>query len=275
MALVARAAAALRPASGHARALCAPAYSGQNVFYRHAPILRIAHFDAQTDEGATHFERLRAATREILTPHPMGMKRVHFLSRLKGHHDLHVDDERTTVRKLLLRMPDIAAVPVKVPGQDSFRDRVYPAYHARLCRRPRVAADYDRETPVGECSFLQLRDAVATLMEDYPRGLHRRPFLRRVRELYGHTLDAELAETLVNEMGDVATWVKSGGYAEDDKVMPVAATSAGADGYPGKGMRGHAQYRRDRPRQLAERFARWHEDVFPSRRAGEAPSGPA
>ena len=73
----------------------------------------------------------------------------------------------------------------------------------------------------------------------------------------------------------MATWVKSGGYAEDDKVMPVAATSAGADGYPGKGMRGHAQYRRDRPRQLAERFARWHEDVFPSRRAGEAPSVPA
>jgi hypothetical protein len=148
----------------------------------------------------------------LLTPLPMGLPREQFVHALKARHDLALDrDARPdVVRRLLQRIPDVAHVPDPRPGPQTRHDRVYPAYYPLLCRRPRVAADYDAGTEEGRCAVRQLREAVTTLMEDHPRGLRRPQLARRLREEYGHWIpDPALTKALVGAMGDIATWKAS------------------------------------------------------------------
>jgi hypothetical protein len=63
-------------------------------------------------------------------------------------------------------------------------------------------------------------------------------------------------------------------YSEYDKVLPTPATWPGPEGYPGRRSKERRAYRRQRPRLLAQRFARWHEDVFPADQPPHEPPPP-
>ena len=162
--------------------LVVPARSLSVGFYRQArlPELSLASVDEASSGGSERLNDVRAATRSLLAPHPMGLRRDEYLEAMRREFGVRVGADRAGeakfVRALARRMPDVMFAPdgAGVYARKVDAKFVYPAYYPRLKRSPRTASDYDEATPAGAAAFRQLRDAIATLLELHPKGLRRR-----------------------------------------------------------------------------------------------------
>ena len=156
--------------------LVVPARSLSVGFYRQArlPELSLASVDEASSGGSERLNDVRAATRSLLAPHPMGLRRDEYLEAMRREFGVRVGADRAGeakfVRALARRMPDVmfASDGAGVYARKVDAKFVYPAYYPRLKRSPRTASDYDEATPAGAAAFRQLRDAIATLLELYP-----------------------------------------------------------------------------------------------------------
>jgi len=242
--------------------LVVPARSLSVGFYRQArlPELSLASVDEASSGGSERLNDVRAATRSLLAPHPMGLRRDEYLEAMRREFGVRVGADRAGeakfVRALARRMPDVMFAPdgAGVYARKVDAKFVYPAYYPRLKRSPRTASDYEEATPAGAAAFRQLRDAIATLLELHPKGLRSRTLLLLLQKRYSHTLDAALAQHLVSRMPDMAAWHASEEYAEYDAVRPAKPP-------PPPPRPSSVRSRKEAWREaVRQRFLKWYDD---------------